>query len=69
MNIEKKKGDITFKYLDMSKYFEETKTAVSFIITKENLREAINYSNIQHMIKLKMQNNQPGNKFLQKLSH
>lgn len=68
MNIEKKKGDITFKYLDMSKYFEETKTAVSFIITKENLREAINYSNIQHMIKLKMQNNQPGNKFLQKLS-
>jgi len=69
MNIEKKKGDITFKYLDMSKYFEETKTAVSFIITKENLREAINYSNIQHMIKLKMQNNQPGNKFLQKISH
>lgn len=38
MNIEKKKGDITFKYLDMSKYFEETKSAVSFIITKENLK-------------------------------
>ena len=68
MNIEKKKGDITFKYLDMSKYFEETKSAVSFIITKENLKQAINYSNIQHMIKMKMQNNQPGNKFLQKLS-
>lgn len=30
MNIEKKKGDLKFNYLDMSKYFEDTK-AKSFL--------------------------------------
>lgn len=30
MNIEKKKGDLTYKYLDISKYFFHGKSKVNF---------------------------------------
>jgi len=43
MNIEKKGGDLTFKYLDMGKYFESTSTPIYIKIDLYELAESIDF--------------------------
>ena len=43
MNIEKKQGDLNFKYLDMSKYFEYTSTPIYIKIDLDELAESIDF--------------------------
>lgn len=67
MNIEKKKGDLSFKYLDMSKYFCEKKSPVYLSIYKDNLRKSFNHSNIHQMIKRKMEKYHQGDYLLNQI--
>ena len=50
MNIEKKQGDLNFKYLDMSKYFEYTSTPNYIKIDLYELAESIDFLSIKREI-------------------
>jgi len=44
MNIEKKQGDLNYKYLDMSKYFDPTSSKSIYIkINLDVLAESIDF--------------------------
>jgi hypothetical protein len=54
MNIEKKVGDLSFKYLDMSNYFEKTNQKVFIRLRSQDIINALDIELIKLRLKCKI---------------
>jgi hypothetical protein len=69
MNIEKQTGDLSFKYLDMSKYFEKPIQQVHICIHHHDLFNAIDKSMIRSSLKSSIDKIFAHQSLVEELSH
>lgn len=69
MNIEKQTGDLSFKYLDMSKYFEKKVQKVYLSIRAQDIVGALSVSYIKNTINEKVKSLNSGATYVESLHH